>query len=227
MDHQLYKIFSTILIIIGTLFIGSSQIEVTNLNDSGPGSFRQAIIDANTNAEADTINFLVSGTIDISTAINSSNNLPNITSEVVINGNEVTLTNSIQGRFIQLDAQTTIRDMTFDGGESTFLSGSTAGAIFIKGVVENALFENCTFSNNEASLTGGALRIVGAQVTFNNCDFINNTSGDDVPISCTNGCNTIFLDTVVDVDLTGGSELLINPPFSIGPSQIWTVSIHP
>lgn len=56
---------------------------VTNLNDSGAGSLRQAITDANTNAGADTIVFTnsLNGTIDLATA------LPTITESLKIFGN--------------------------------------------------------------------------------------------------------------------------------------------
>jgi hypothetical protein len=40
---------------------------VTNLDDSGPGSLRQAILDANANAGADDITFSVTGTITLTT----------------------------------------------------------------------------------------------------------------------------------------------------------------
>jgi len=57
-----------------------SAMSVTNLNDSGLGSLRQAIIDANANVGADTIEFDVAGVITLKSA------LPNITDEVDIDG---------------------------------------------------------------------------------------------------------------------------------------------
>lgn len=53
---------------------------VTNLDDSGAGSFRQAIIDANTSVGADEIEFNVAGTIVL------ASDLPPIIGEVIING---------------------------------------------------------------------------------------------------------------------------------------------
>jgi len=57
-----------------------SGFSVLNLNDSGAGSLRQAIIDANANAGADVISFSVAGTIQLSSA------LPSVTGEVEIDG---------------------------------------------------------------------------------------------------------------------------------------------
>ncbi|MDR3633174.1 MAG: right-handed parallel beta-helix repeat-containing protein [Isosphaeraceae bacterium] len=54
---------------------------VTNLLASGPGSLRQAIIDANSRAGADTIDFAVDGTIRV-----GRTSLPAITSPVTIDG---------------------------------------------------------------------------------------------------------------------------------------------
>ncbi len=53
---------------------------VLNLGDTGAGSFRQAILDANTAAGADVITFNVAGTIDLSSS------LPVISGEVNIDG---------------------------------------------------------------------------------------------------------------------------------------------
>ncbi len=55
-------------------------LSVDNLNDLGEHSLRQAILDANSNGEADTISFSVAGTIGI------ASQLPTITGDLVING---------------------------------------------------------------------------------------------------------------------------------------------
>jgi len=56
---------------------------VTNVDDSGPGSLRQAILDANANPGADTINFNITGP---SLKIQPLLGLPDITDPVVIDG---------------------------------------------------------------------------------------------------------------------------------------------
>ncbi len=58
-----------------------SSYSVVNLNDSGTGSLRQAILDANANPGVDTIDFAVAGTIGLTTGA-----LPTITDGVKIDG---------------------------------------------------------------------------------------------------------------------------------------------
>ena len=80
----------TIMAGFGVLIAGSQSVNaapatftVTNTNDSGAGSLRQAIIDANSNsnpADIDVINFSVAGTIGLVTE------LPVISQPVTING---------------------------------------------------------------------------------------------------------------------------------------------
>src|SRR5262245_45407421 len=65
-------------------FVVASTFTVTNTNDSGSGSLRQAITDANNHAGADTINFNISGG-GVHT-IKPDSTLPAITSPVTIDG---------------------------------------------------------------------------------------------------------------------------------------------
>ena len=71
--------------ILGTLVPASATtFTVTNTNDSGGGSLRQAILDANASAGADFINFNIPG--DGVQTIAPLTTLPNITGQVTING---------------------------------------------------------------------------------------------------------------------------------------------
>ena len=88
-NHKIINIFlrcGVMWCAVFILAIGSTQIAkaatftVSNTNDSGAGSLRQAIIDANNAAGADIIDFSTGGTITPSTP------LPVITDTVMING---------------------------------------------------------------------------------------------------------------------------------------------
>src|SRR5437764_1075637 len=61
-----------------------ATLAVTNANDGGPGSFRQAILDADNNPGPDTITFAVPGA-GVHT-ISPSTELPPVTDPVVIDG---------------------------------------------------------------------------------------------------------------------------------------------
>jgi hypothetical protein len=64
--------------------LAATTFTVTNTSDSGPGSLRQAIVDANANAGADTIAFNIPGA-GVHT-ITPASALPSITDAVVIDG---------------------------------------------------------------------------------------------------------------------------------------------
>ena len=71
---------------------------VTNTNDSGAGSFRQAILDANANAGVDTITFSIAGSG--TQVINIASALPTITDQIIING--TTQTGYVAGSFVPI-----------------------------------------------------------------------------------------------------------------------------
>src|SRR6185503_1368298 len=75
---------AAMLLLLGAFAAGADTFTVTNTSDSGAGSLRQAILDANAHAGTDTIAFDIPGagvqTIEVATA------LPTITSPVLIDG---------------------------------------------------------------------------------------------------------------------------------------------
>src|SRR5438874_6396631 len=79
------RAFFLALAIAGEIEIASAAtFTVTNTADTGVGSLRQAIIDANNNAGADTIAFLIPG-VGVQT-ITPASPLPTITDAVTIDG---------------------------------------------------------------------------------------------------------------------------------------------
>jgi|GEM_PF-3672964 len=166
------SIITCVLLILLTQ-LNAAQFTVSNLDDSGPGSLRQALVDAAANTEADTINITVSGTISLTTQAAAGFNILPTTDGVTINGNGVTLDNNTGeiGRFIQL-SNATVNDLTFNGG----LGVASAGALFLTG---DNQFNNCTFSNNtmsQSASSGGAIRVRTGTTTLTSCTFTDNNA---------------------------------------------------
>ena len=114
-------------ILLASVTVSAAIFTVTNVNDNGPGSLRQAILDANVSPGADTINFNIPGTGVQTIAL--TNALPDITNTVVINGysqpgsSANTLTNGDNAVIlIRLDGD------KFSNGSAIGLSFSGAGA---------------------------------------------------------------------------------------------------
>ncbi len=178
---------------------------VTNTADTGAGSFRQAILDANAATGADTIVFSgagASGTITLTTGQIS------VTDALTITGPgaaALTLQAGANARILSIDLATavegqlvSISGLTFAGGNisgnggaitnldarlqltSAVFSGNKAtsqgGALYGRSATT---IDNCTFSSNQSVSTGGAL-INRAPTTITNSLFADNksTTGD-------------------------------------------------
>ena len=101
-----------------------SAISVTNTDDSGPGSLRQAIADANTTVAEDVISFAegVSGTITLTSGELS------IFNDLIIDGpssGEVTISGNDASRvfFIETDTDVAIDDVTVTDGRAFGIGG--------------------------------------------------------------------------------------------------------
>lgn len=123
-----------------------STFTVLNLLDSGPDSLRAAVVAANANPGADTIDFATTGTIGL-----TSGQL-NISDSLTINGpgaNSLTVSSNHASRVFGIagDPTVTIAGLTVANGSS-----SSGGGIYMAG--GNLTVANCTVIGNYA---GGAL----------------------------------------------------------------------
>jgi hypothetical protein len=186
------------LFILSAVTSSAQPFEVTNLDDAGAGSLRQAIIDANNNPGPDVITFQagLTGTITLLTGemaitddltiagpgsnvitINADNagrifNIddsdPGPTIDVSISGLSLIKGGGAQGGAI-FNAETfTIIDCTFSENDA-----ADGGGIFNSGAIEN--ITNSTFSGNEAAF-GGAIRNGGTIETITNSTFSGNSA---------------------------------------------------
>lgn len=139
----------------------TASFEVTNLADNGAGSLRQALLDANSMAGADTITFSVNGTINL------EGSLPSINDNVMINGpgaNLLTVRRNIGG---------TYRIFTVNAGVTATISGLTltnglqdnGGGILNTGTLT---VNNCVITGNTAPDGGGGIFNRGT-LTMNGC----------------------------------------------------------
>ena len=152
-----------------------STFTVMNLNDSGPDSLRQAVLDANDNPGADTINFAVSGTIGLTSGQMT------ITDDLAINGNgRITISGNHASRVFQIiDADPTDTEMTdvelkrlsiVDGfvamPEAAFPSFIGGGGI--QSIGSNLTLSHVTMTGNEtfASPEAGGVATAGAVDSF-------------------------------------------------------------
>ncbi|QDU27141.1 hypothetical protein ETAA8_22260 [Anatilimnocola aggregata] len=116
-----------------------SGFSVLNLNDSGAGSLRQALLSANSSPGADVISFNVAGTIQLSSA------LPIVTGEVDIDG--TTAPGFAGTPVVEVDYRKTIGLRFFAGSDgsavrSLGLVNSNSNGISLKGVSDVEIVGN-------------------------------------------------------------------------------------
>ncbi len=157
--------------------ISAATYEVTSLDNAGPGTFRQAILDANSNAGADTINVTVSGTVTL------ESDLPNFVENqnIVINGNDLIIDgNNLYtalkiGSNINDDAiEATINNLTITRCNVTTSSDEEGAALYVYPRAAIVTINDSTFSDNEAE-EGGAIWHRGT-LTVNRSSFNNNSA---------------------------------------------------
>jgi len=198
-----------------------TTLSVTNTDDTGPGSLRQAVADAATAPGPDAILFapaLSGGTLSLG-------------SEIVL-GSEVTLDAS------SLPAGLTINDGTGDSyrlfsvssGTTVTLRGLTladgGGAAFIGdgGAIDNdgtLTLTHCTLSGNSAAFGGGAIYNNGGTLTLTHCTLSGNSayhSGGAIYNSSGNG--TLNLTHSIVAGNTGSASDIHQQGGTITPTGV-------
>ena len=148
----------------------AATFRVTTNADSGPGSLRQAVLDANkTPGDADVIK------IDAGVGVITLASEVNISDPLIVEGGGVTVKGSSTRLFGVTKGEVKFDRITFTGGKS--FSGN-GGAVNIEGAAK-ADFVNCTFFDNDAALKGGAVCVASTQpnaTTFLNCTIAGNSA---------------------------------------------------
>jgi uncharacterized repeat protein (TIGR01451 family) len=140
---------------------------VTNTNDNGPGSLRQAILDANANAGHDTIDFGITGTIVLADA------LPAIDDDLTINGpgaDQLAVSGDSTHRVFSIThgIAVTIAEVTVRDGSAT-----NGGGIWSAGDLQLNLGRVISNSASTSSY-GGGMYIQQGRATLSNTLVVSN-----------------------------------------------------
>ena len=188
---------------------------VTNNNDSGTGSLRQAIINANLTLANDSIVFSVTGTITLSVALPSivttaTGGTLTITgpgsSNLTISGNNGDTNRSFRIFLIQSGGNLSISGVRVSGTRLTVGGGaiSNGGTLTVSNstITGNSVISssgggignfgtltvsNSTINNNSAGYGGGGISNFGGTVTISNSLIYNNSISGAYPSHNTNG----------------------------------------
>jgi len=162
---------AVLLLAATTTSANAATIIVTNTNDNGPGSLRQALADAN---NGDTINFAVSGTIGVTSAellIDKSITVTGPGPDTLA----VSRTSNTQFRVFQV-AQLG-RTVNIEGLK---ISNGDAGFDYGGGILNNQAtltITNCSVVDNIASSGGGVYNSDGGSLTIVNSTVSGNDAG--------------------------------------------------
>ncbi len=195
------KLLSIIFILVFGLSAFGATFTVTNLNDNGFGSLRQAISDAKTIAEANTINFQngLSGTIILTSgelAVTGNLTITNSTgaNSLLISGN-----NTSRVFFVNQNANLTINGVTVTKGNGTGITipgfNGYGGGILNIGTLT---LTNSIVSGNTAALAGGGGIYNQGSTMTTNSTVSGNTAGYGGGIANNDGTMTLTNSTVSD-----------------------------
>jgi hypothetical protein len=157
-------------------------ITVTNTNDDGPGSLRQALVDAN---DGDTINFAVTGTIGLTSdelLVNKSVTILGPGAGVLsVNGNATYRVFHIAPSTI-----VTLSELNIINGNAGNEPVPDGGGIYSDHAT--VTLGNCTITNNVTSRDGAGVHNAGAAtLTLNDCIITGNVTGNDGGGICNDG----------------------------------------
>ncbi len=203
-----------------------STFVVTNVNDSGSGSLRQAILDANANPGADTINFNITGP---SLKIQPLLGLPDIIDPVVIDGSTqpgfsgapiVELNGSlsaVRGLFVNAPGSI-IRSMVINGfSTGGIIIGTSGGGSHVEGCyIGTDVTGKIAIPNTGAgvSIFSSNNVIGGATVSARNVISGNFEAGVQVRLFCCMGANSAISGNVIQGNYIGvtaqGDKALAN-----------------
>ena len=198
-----FNLFPRICLVVvcaGAISAHANIITVTNPNDSGPGSLRQALADAN---DGDTIEFAVTGTIGL-----TSGELL-VDKNVTISGpgsENLALDANATYRVIHVafGKVVTISDLTITNGYAGSQPDLDGAGIYNDHATLS--IGNCTINNNFAARNGGGVHNTGAAtMTLNSCVINGNVTGNDGGGICNDGTGGAAIMEIINSTVSNNS----------------------
>ncbi|CAN5392064.1 hypothetical protein BH11PLA2_BH11PLA2_23420 [soil metagenome] len=192
-----------------TIDIGAVETHifvVTNINNSGSGSLRQAVLDSNADAGPNGISFDPTVFATAKTITLTSGEVA-ITDSVTILGPTVgvTVSGNNAGRIFNIAAPgvltVAIADVAFSAGNVG--AGQSGGALLIAD--ETVTLSRSTFTGNNASVSGGAIRLNGGKLTIESSSLFNNSSNSGGAISVDGTAELTLRSSTLSGNSVGGS----------------------
>ena len=177
----------------GNIDLRSTQPTSCTFSPTDTTQFIAAITTANGTPEPDTICLASGGTYTFTAASSGGNALPTITSEIIIEGNNATLSRDGAApnfRFFEVNSlgNLTLNSVTLTNGDGNFpTGGGSSGGI--SNVLGTVTLNDSTFTSN-SGVTGGAVDNVGGTVTLSENGFTSNTGFTGGAIDNRGGSNT-------------------------------------
>ncbi|GET43525.1 DUF4347 domain-containing protein [Microseira wollei] len=159
----------------GTVTIAANDFVVTNTNDSREGSLRQAIVNANASAGANTITFggsvFTDATPDVITLTTGQLTLSDNTTILGTGANNLTISGNNASRVLEINSgvTATLQDLTIANGNAGLAEG---GGINNQG---NLTLNNSSLNSNYAHTQGAAIWN-NSILTVNNSKFQGNST---------------------------------------------------
>jgi hypothetical protein len=215
-----------------------SNFTVSNTNDSGTGSLRQAIDQADAAGGTNTINFNTNPAHG--TNFNTPQTISITSGNLIIQNNNLTIigpagaltlsgANNNGNRILTVQSGTaTISQMTFSGAYSASDSG---GAIYNRGILT---LSYCTFSNDTASTnnvnfpsSGGGIYNNGGTLTVKFCTFSNDTTSGGYGGAFANAFGTANLTYCTFANNGGQNSLTKHPTYEGGAIYNGSINSQP
>ena len=172
---------------------GQTAIPVTSAADTGPGTLRQAFIDADASAGPDSIDMsAISGS-----TITLAADLPEVAGDLQISGSDVTLDGNGQA-CLRVTGYLEVADMTItncNNPESSPYVGGRGGAISANGL----FLENSTITGNTAGRSGGGVFSGGYSANIVDSVISNNSARFG------GGVRAVYSLAIIDSTITGNS----------------------